>query len=162
MTQICLLLGDMQTLHEDTRGWGFRHYLREQSQGHHTTDCFGKRGVEKGCSQWSFLKLKRRDPDNVNQTSIWPLSSQDQKEKNSEAGWISWARQYYPEVSRFRLEIFSHQQTCHSCQHGLTWQGFNIQLQIHMHPKMWFLSFQVVFGSQNSHFPLLTAVNPCL
>ena len=45
-----------------------RHYLRAQSQGHHTTDRLEDRGVERGSSSRSSLKGRERAIDS--QTNI--------------------------------------------------------------------------------------------
>ena len=45
-----------------------RHYLRAQSQGHHTIDCLEERGVERGRVRQSSLKGRERVI--VNQSNI--------------------------------------------------------------------------------------------
>ena len=57
-----LLLGRSEVLRS------LRHYMWEQSQGHHTSDCLVKRGVERGSARWSSLKGQERAT--VNQTDI--------------------------------------------------------------------------------------------
>ena len=37
-----------------------RHYLRAQSQGHHTSDCLAERGVERGSARRCSLKGRER------------------------------------------------------------------------------------------------------
>ena len=49
-----------------------RHYLRAQSQGHHTTDRLEERGVERGSVRRSFLKGRERAI--VSQTNIGTVS----------------------------------------------------------------------------------------
>ena len=49
-----------------------RHYLRAQSQGHHTTDRLEDRGVERGSSSRSSLKGRERAI--VSQTDIGTVS----------------------------------------------------------------------------------------
>ena len=49
-----------------------RHFLRAQSQGHHTTDRLAERGVERGSARRSSLKGRRRAI--VSQTSIETVS----------------------------------------------------------------------------------------
>ena len=49
-----------------------RHYLRVQSQGHHTIDRLEERGVERGSARRS--SLKRRERGIVNQTNIGTVS----------------------------------------------------------------------------------------
>ena len=49
-----------------------RHFLRAQSQGHHTTDRLAERGVERGSARRSSLKGRRRAI--VSQTSIESVS----------------------------------------------------------------------------------------
>ena len=39
----------------------FRHYLRAQTQGHHTIGCLEERGVVRGCARRSSLKGRERD-----------------------------------------------------------------------------------------------------
>jgi hypothetical protein len=49
-----------------------RHYLRAQSQGHHTIDRLEERGVERGSAQRSSLRGRERAI--VNQTNIGTVS----------------------------------------------------------------------------------------
>ena len=49
-----------------------RHYLREQSQGHHTIDRLEERGEERGSARRSSLKEQERAI--VNQTNIGTVS----------------------------------------------------------------------------------------
>ena len=49
-----------------------RHYLRAQSQGHHTIDRLEERGVERGSARRSSLKGRERAI--VNQTNIGTVS----------------------------------------------------------------------------------------
>ena len=49
-----------------------RHFLRAQSQGHHTTDRLAERGVERGSARRSSLKGRRKAI--VSQTSIESVS----------------------------------------------------------------------------------------
>ena len=49
-----------------------RHYLRAQSQRHHTTDHLEKRGVERGSARRSSLKERERAI--VNQTNVATVS----------------------------------------------------------------------------------------
>ena len=49
-----------------------RHYLQEQSQGHHTTDHLEESGVERGSARRSSLKGRERAI--VNQTDIGTVS----------------------------------------------------------------------------------------
>ena len=49
-----------------------RHYLRAQSQGHHTIDRLEERGVERGSARRSSLKGRERVI--VNQTNIGTVS----------------------------------------------------------------------------------------
>ena len=50
-----------------------RHYLRTQSQGHHTVDSPEERGVERGSAGRSFLKGRERTV--VNQTNLGIVST---------------------------------------------------------------------------------------
>ena len=61
-----LLLGRSEVL------MSLRHYLRAQSQGHHTIDRLEERGVEKGIARRSSLKGRERAI--VNQTNIGTVS----------------------------------------------------------------------------------------
>ena len=61
-----LLLGRSEVLRS------LRHYLREQSQGHHTIDRLEERGVERGSARQSALKGRERDI--VNQTNTATVS----------------------------------------------------------------------------------------
>ena len=61
-----LLLGRSEVL------MSLRHYLRAQSQGHHTIDRLEERGVERGSARRSSLKGRERDL--VNQTNIGIVS----------------------------------------------------------------------------------------
>ena len=61
-----LLLGRSDVLRS------LRHYLRAQSQGHHTTDRLEERGVERGGAGRSSLKGRERAI--VNQTNIGTVS----------------------------------------------------------------------------------------
>ena len=61
-----LLLGRSEELRS------FRHYLRAQSQGHHTTDRLEERGVERGNAGQSSLKGRERAI--VNQTKAGRVS----------------------------------------------------------------------------------------
>ena len=61
-----LLLGRLEVLRS------LRHYLRTQSQRHHTTDRLGERGVERGNARRSFLKGRERAI--VSQTNTGPFS----------------------------------------------------------------------------------------
>ena len=61
-----LLLGRPEVLRS------LRHYLRAQSQGHHTTDRLEERGVERGNARRSSLKGRERAI--VNQTNIETVS----------------------------------------------------------------------------------------
>ena len=58
-----LLLGRSEVLRS------LRHYLRAQSQGHHTIDRLEERGVERGSARRSFLKGRERVI--VSQTNIY-------------------------------------------------------------------------------------------
>ena len=49
-----------------------RHYLRAQSQGHHTTDRLEERGVERGSARRS--SVKGREKAIVSQTNIGTVS----------------------------------------------------------------------------------------
>ena len=49
-----------------------RHYLRAQSQGHHTIDRLEERGVERGSARRSSVKARERAI--VNQTNIGTVS----------------------------------------------------------------------------------------
>ena len=49
-----------------------RHYLRAQSQGHHTINLLEERGVERGSGRQSFLTERERGI--VNQTNIRTVS----------------------------------------------------------------------------------------
>ena len=60
------LLGRSQVLRS------LRHYLRAQSQGHHTIDRLEERGVERGSSRRSSLKGRERAI--VNRTNIGTVS----------------------------------------------------------------------------------------
>ena len=61
-----LLLGRSEVLRS------LRHYLRSQSQGHHTIDRLEERGVERGSARRSSLKGRQRAI--VSQTSIGTVS----------------------------------------------------------------------------------------
>ena len=61
-----LLLGRSELLRS------LRHYLRAQSQGHHTIGRLEERGVERGNARRSFLKGRERAI--VNQTNIGTVS----------------------------------------------------------------------------------------
>ena len=61
-----LLLGRSEVLRS------LRHYLRAQSQGHHTIDRLRERVVERGSARWSSLKGRERAI--VNQTNIGTVS----------------------------------------------------------------------------------------
>ena len=61
-----LLLGRSEVLRS------LRHYLRAQSQGHHTIDRLEERGVERGNARRSSLKGRKRAI--VNQTNIGTVS----------------------------------------------------------------------------------------
>ena len=61
-----LLLGRYEVLRS------LRHYLRVQSQGHHTTDRLEERGVERGSARRSSLKGRERAI--INQTNIGTVS----------------------------------------------------------------------------------------
>ena len=49
-----------------------RHYLRVQSEGHHTIDSLEERGIERGSARRSFLTGRERTVDN--QTNIGTVS----------------------------------------------------------------------------------------
>ena len=61
-----LLLGRSEALRS------FRHYLRAQSQGHHTIDRLEERGVDRGSARRSSLKGRERAV--INQTSTRTVS----------------------------------------------------------------------------------------
>ena len=61
-----LLLGRSEVLRS------LRHYLRAQSQGHHTVDRLEERGVERGSARRSSLKGRERAV--VNRTNIGTVS----------------------------------------------------------------------------------------
>ena len=61
-----LLLGRSEVLRS------LRHYLRAQSQGHHTIDRLEERGVERGSARRSSLKGRERAI--VNQTNTGTVS----------------------------------------------------------------------------------------
>ena len=63
-----LLLGRSEVLRS------LRHYLRAQSQGHHTTDRLEERGVERGSAR--RCSLKGRERALVNQTNITTVSKE--------------------------------------------------------------------------------------
>jgi len=61
-----LLIGRSEVLRS------LRHYLRAQSQGHHTTDGLEERGAERGSARRSSMKGRERAI--VNQTTIGTVS----------------------------------------------------------------------------------------
>ena len=65
-SHMVLLLGRSEVLR------CLRHYLRVQSQGHHTIDSLEETGVERGSAR--RISLKERERDIVNQTNIGTVS----------------------------------------------------------------------------------------
>ena len=74
-----LLLGRSEVLRS------LRHYLRAQSQGHHTIDRLEERGVERGSARRS--SLKRRERAIVNQTNSGTVLKDDSGETSERREW---------------------------------------------------------------------------
>ena len=88
-----LLLGRSEVLRS------LRHYLRAQSQGHHTIDRQEERGVERRSARWSSLKGRERAI--VNQTNIGTVSKATLG-KLWETGWSAYG---LFRAHRCRLEL---------------------------------------------------------
>ena len=77
-----------------------RHYLRVQSQGHHTIDRLEKRGVERGSARRS--SLKRQESVIVNQTNVGTVSKailEKLPRDGVERIWLFRAHRYHLELS---------------------------------------------------------------
>ena len=88
-----LLLGKSEVLRS------LRHYLRAQSQGHHSIDRLEERGVERGSARRSSLK-DQRGPSSIRRT-LEPFQRQC-RENFWETGWsacgLFWVYRYHPEL----------------------------------------------------------------
>ena len=73
-----LLLGRSEVLRR------LRHYLRTQSQGHHTIDRLEEKGVERGSARRSSLRGRERAI--VNQTNSGPVSKATDGETSERKG----------------------------------------------------------------------------
>ena len=76
------------------------HYLRAQSQGHHTVDRLEERGVERGSARRSSLKGRERAF--VNQTNIGTVLKSDSGEASERRGWCAYG---HFRAYRYHLEL---------------------------------------------------------
>ena len=103
-----MLLGRSEVLRN------LRHYLRAQSQGHHTMDRLEERGVERGSARRS--SLKGREMAIVSQTNTGTVSKARLR-KLLRDGWSAYglfrAHRYHPELNTY---INMH---THICRHAI-------------------------------------------
>ena len=66
--------------------WSLRHYLRAQSQVHHTIGRLEERGEERGSARQAFLK--GRESAVVNQTTIGTVSKEYRREISERRGEV--------------------------------------------------------------------------